>query len=232
MATRAPGPEDRRIATMLAALAAAQATLDSLERRLTTASRTQAVGIRRRMTKEIERLERQMDRWVRIVMPSLFGPAGSGLTRSALRVNQADTFDDLMKATSFVKDDVKRLSRDIAKRRTELQIQEGLSPDDARRKLSNELDSIGLRFVDKSGRGWNLNTYSELVVRTKSAQAYNTGGILRGVESGVREFRVLDGTDDAICAAANGSTWSAQRCLSNPLGHPQCQRAFAPVVPT
>lgn len=217
---------------MLATLAAAQATLDRLERRLVTASRTQAVGIRRRMVREIERLERRMDQWVRIVMPSLFGPAGSGLTRSALRVSQADTFDDLMKATSFVKDDVKRASREIAKRRTEMQIQQGLSPDDARRKLTKELDSIGLRFVDKSGRAWKLNTYGEVVVRTKSAQAYNTGGILRGVESGVREFKVLDGTGDPICAAANGSTWSAQRCLSNPLGHPQCQRAFAPVVPS
>lgn len=46
----------------------------------------------------------------------------------------------------------------------------------------------------------------------------------------VTHVTVHDGTDDGACAAANGQTWTLEEARGRPLEHPQCTRAFAPVV--
>jgi hypothetical protein len=43
---------------------------------------------------------------------------------------------------------------------------------------------------------------------------------------------VLDGDDDEPCASANGARWTVEEAEANPLGHPNCTRAFSPVVET
>jgi hypothetical protein len=45
---------------------------------------------------------------------------------------------------------------------------------------------------------------------------------------GVKEVEVLDGDDDEECASANGQIWTLEEASDNPLGHPNCTRAFAP----
>ena len=72
---------------------------------------------------------------------------------------------------------------------------------------------------------------AELIGRTEAANAYNLGTITRYGQSGqVSGVEVLDGTNDEICAAANGQTWTLEEAADNPIGHPNCQRAFVPVL--
>ena len=66
------------------------------------------------------------------------------------------------------------------------------------------------------------------IARTEPAIAYNHGNVLGGLQAGFKRFEVIDGTDDEECAAANGQVWSATKCLNNPIGHPNCVRAFFP----
>lgn len=73
---------------------------------------------------------------------------------------------------------------------------------------------------------WRANT----VARTETAIATNHGSVLGYQQGGVSKVDVFDGTDDAICAAANGSVWTVEQALADPVGHPNCVRAFGPHV--
>ena len=70
------------------------------------------------------------------------------------------------------------------------------------------------------------------ISRTETANAYNLGAVTAYKKSGVvNKVHVLDGTDyDDACRAANGQTWTFEQAMANPLQHPNCVRAFAPVV--
>lgn len=66
------------------------------------------------------------------------------------------------------------------------------------------------------------------IARTESAIGYNTGTVLGGIQADFEEFDVTDGTDDEECAEANGSVWTADECLEDPVAHPNCVRVFTP----
>jgi hypothetical protein len=69
------------------------------------------------------------------------------------------------------------------------------------------------------------------IARTESGTAYNTLSVAAYRASGVvTTVEVLDGTDDGPCAAAHGSVWTLDDAAKRPLEHPNCVRAFAPIV--
>lgn len=81
-----------------------------------------------------------------------------------------------------------------------------------------------LKEIDSKSR-------AELISRTEAATAYNHGTLLSYSQSGqVSGVEVLDGTNDEICAAANGQTWTLEEAADSPIGHPNCIRAFVPVL--
>jgi len=73
-------------------------------------------------------------------------------------------------------------------------------------------------------------TRALLIARTETGNGYNLGAVTAYRAGGVTHVDVLDGDDDAECAAANGSRWTLEEAEANPLGHPNCVRAFSPVV--
>lgn len=73
-------------------------------------------------------------------------------------------------------------------------------------------------------------TRALVIARTETGTAYNLGAITAYKAGGVTHVQVLDGDDDEPCASANGSIWTLEQAEANPLGHPNCQRAFAPIV--
>lgn len=70
------------------------------------------------------------------------------------------------------------------------------------------------------------------IARTETGTAYNMGSVAAYRAGGVTHVDVLDGDDDEPCASANGSRWTLEEAEANPLGHPNCTRAFSPVVET
>lgn len=68
------------------------------------------------------------------------------------------------------------------------------------------------------------------IARTETATATNTGAILAYETVGVKEVEVLDGDDDEDCASVNGQTWTLEEAIENPIAHPNCTRAFLPIV--
>jgi len=72
---------------------------------------------------------------------------------------------------------------------------------------------------------------ARMIARTESGMSTNRGSVLGYRRSGrVERVRVFDGDGDNECAAANGSTWTLGEAEKNPLGHPNCVRAFSPLV--
>ena len=68
------------------------------------------------------------------------------------------------------------------------------------------------------------------IVRTESKYAEAESASQAFAEQGVRRVRVTDGTDDALCAEANGQIWSVEEMAANPVAHPNCTRSFEPII--
>src|SRR5262245_12259439 len=70
-----------------------------------------------------------------------------------------------------------------------------------------------------------------VIARTEMAYAANYASVDSFRASGVvSHVDVLDGDQDEPCASANGSRWTLEQARDNPISHPNCARAFAPVV--
>jgi SPP1 gp7 family putative phage head morphogenesis protein len=72
---------------------------------------------------------------------------------------------------------------------------------------------------------------AETIARTETGFAYNRGAIAGYRQAGVTQVEVIDGEDDEECAAANGQIWSLDEAEADPLAHPNCTRAFLPIMP-
>lgn len=106
-------------------------------------------------------------------------------------------------------------------------------------------DEIRLLVGKQADEGWSLEELQKqirakgeiasrsralTIARTETGTAYNQGAIAAYKAGGVTHVTVLDGDDDEPCASANGATWTLEEAEQNPLGHPNCVRAFSPVV--
>lgn len=68
--------------------------------------------------------------------------------------------------------------------------------------------------------------------RTETARIQNQATLNRYGKNNITHVNVIDGMDfDAECAAANGQVWTVEYAQSNELQHPNCTRAFSPVIP-
>lgn len=80
-----------------------------------------------------------------------------------------------------------------------------------------------------------LNTWRDgkanVVALTEMTRAYNEGTVSVAEANGLSEVLVSDGEDDdQPCIDANGARWTLEQARDNPLEHPNCRRAFVPVL--
>jgi hypothetical protein len=71
---------------------------------------------------------------------------------------------------------------------------------------------------------------ASMISRTETGTAYNLGAMIAYESAGVDKVQVLDGDEDETCAAADGQVWTLDEARDNPLGHPNCTRAFTPYL--
>lgn len=172
------------------------------------------------------------DRILREGRISIGQPSFTLLHRDAVEMMAVDAFNDLAAATDYMDRQAKRTIREAAKLRTQVGAITGATVGQDTRRLVDALVRDGITgFVDAAGHRWRLGTYAEMVIRTKSAQAYNTGTILRTEETGTRALEILDGerSEHAECLAFNRTTASPRWAVDHPILHPNCVRAFSPL---
>ncbi len=91
-------------------------------------------------------------------------------------------------------------------------------------------------LVDKSGRGWTLDRYSEMLIRTKMVEARNSGLTNRLVENNLDLVQVSSHGASDVCADWEGEILSASGATpgyptvsdaeADGLFHPNCQHAL------
>lgn len=87
------------------------------------------------------------------------------------------------------------------------------------------------RLIREDASGAFSRSRAETIARTETGTVYNSASAAGYRASGrVAMVRVFDGDEDEPCKSANGALWTLDRAEAEPLGHPNCTRAFAPVV--
>ncbi len=124
----------------------------------------------------------------------------------------------VVKITGATRDVLRRLLADGARL--------GLSPF----QLANGAgDFVGVRSaVEETYKNRGM-----AIARTEMGWGSNQGATALYRSEGIEKVEVFDGDEpetDQPCKDANGEIWTLAQANANPLEHPNCQRAFAPVV--
>lgn len=240
--TSAPGPNDAVLRRTLGTLRRIGRQLRTIEVQLALTPFDRQGPLLDRLAALVDERERVMRTWAKLAIPrtvrrgaryveaTLRAPVrNSAVLAQTIQLLQQQTFAEVAANTTYISNDTKRLLRTIAQELTELQIQ-GLSLMEARKAIAARMESIGLRaFRDVSGRQWRLETYSEMLARTRTAEAYAEGTFARSSEFGVNAYMVFDGDYDDHCRIANGKIVSDAWARGHRIAHPNCVRAFGPM---
>lgn len=152
--------------------------------------------------------------------------------RQALGILANDSFDRVLKSTRFMRRDVKALIRVESATAARLKVATGETAVQAGRSLAQRLQATGITSVTYAdGRHIRASTYTEMVMRTATALAYNEGGLNQLVQDGVRYVEMIDGADCGLTAhgdtfKVNGKVLPVDVAATYPISHPNCRRDF------
>jgi hypothetical protein len=181
-------------------------------------------------------------RFTQTALPEIYmlGAAASGLGLSpwaqsdidAIGVVATDTYEGLLAATTFVRNSTKDLIRTMSREHIADKLITGQTAQQAARELAGSLEGRGIAaVVYKNGARHGLADYADMLVRTKSAEAYSVATLTQIERAGIGWVEVFDGVgcgwtrhDDPD--KANGTVRSLRECQQAPVSHPRCRRAF------
>lgn len=111
--------------------------------------------------------------------------------------------------------------------------------DGMRDLITNALETSGVSYQDlkqdlEQQPGWNnlFGEYrAEMIARTELAIASNQGTVGAFDNAGVAQVRVLDNPECPICGPFADTIQTLAWARDNPIGHPNCIRAFNAVLP-
>ena len=158
--------------------------------------------------------------------------------RRAINILARDTYADVLAMTELVDLDAKEFVRRVSRKLTGFKLTSGTPvKTQARRfrtELSREFNRRGVGVVTyANGRRTSFGEYAEMLLRTKSGQAYNSGTTNASRLAGVTHVELLDGSLCGLTAhndpnLANGLIVPIQVAVDWPLSHPNCRRAIVP----
>lgn len=156
--------------------------------------------------------------------------------RDARALFEADTYSELLQATQHVKQTTKELVRYLAKEHAADRLLGNTTAQQAARDLADDLTGRGISaIVYKDGSRHGLDDYTDMLLRTKTAEAYQLGGFNQARGLGVRFMELLDnpacgvdGHDDP--RKANGLILPLEEAARFPISHPRCVRVTTPRV--
>jgi hypothetical protein len=102
-----------------------------------------------------------------------------------------------------------------------------------RRRYSTRQIAFGEPSEDYGGVAGVFDSFDHdragTIARTETATAVNLATLAGYANQEIARVEVFDGVIDAACAAANGAVWDLSRAVREPISHPNCVRAFAPI---
>jgi hypothetical protein len=209
-------------------------------------NRTQRLARLRALQATVEHLmdtvDEQATRFVNDRLPQayLFGAAAAGLADptllpvdvDAIGVLAKDTYSSLLAATTFVRRSTKDLIRMLSRTHIADKIVRGSTATQAARDLARTIEGRGIAavvYADGSRHG--LADYADVVVRTKSAEAYSTATLNQLDLAGIRFAECfdnprcgLDGHDAP--EKPNGRVYPVRVAQEFVISHPRCVRSW------
>lgn len=212
-------------------------------------ARARLAGLSKVIEAEVDAMTKASGRFSTEVLPDIYQAGGvasgspfrwSQFNREAIASLGEDTYQDLLAATAGVTEDSKRWIRDTARQLSAQGYIEGTPAS----TLAKRFRDLGAQAVADSGvpipitsvvyangTRQTFEVYSEMVIRTKTAVAYNAGAVNSGVSAGVTRFEIFDGPGCGLTAhndgtVANGMIVDAETAAAYPLSHPNCRRSF------
>lgn len=205
------------------------------------------VELELRIVDSLERVDDQARTWIARRFPEAYelgGDEAADVIGDAFGWSQphydavatlaGDLHGELLEATEHVARATKRTIREVVRSLTGSKVTTGRTAVEAGRSAAARLRQLGVPTVTyRNGRRYDVTTYAEMAVRTKTGVAYNAGIIGHSGQAGVRYLEVLDG---ASCGwdthdspdRAHGTVRSIRECAATPLSHPNCRRSFGP----
>lgn len=206
--------------------------------------RARLAELRRSVEQTAQELDAQAKQWLIHRLPEVYAISAEDVAaqtghpfgwtqvhRTAVQALASDTHGDLLAATKYMRTDVKRLVREVSRAGSRSALLEGRTATQAGRDVAAVLRDQGLSAVRYSnGATVGIGSYSDMVLRTKTAVAYNAGTVNQGREAGTEWFEVFDGPDCGWDGhddtdLANGSIRHVDELID--ISHPNCARAFA-----
>lgn len=206
-------------------------------RRLTEMSRT--IG------RVMDDVDGEMSIWLSRQYPRAYGvglvdgaaaagtsPVWSTIHQEAVEQLAYGVYEDLLAATTHVKDTTKDLIRLLAREAGTGSLIAGETAQGAGRGLAKKLAENGIAAVIyKDGSRHGLADYADMNLRTTTALGYNNGTLNAAPQ--VALWEVFDGpgcgwTTHTDGDQALGKIVTRDEALAFPISHPRCRRAFGP----
>lgn len=260
---------EEEIATLVALYLAAFREIESelLRMDLTNITRAQTVAIQKKVVTIITELDVKVTQWVATHIPIA---AQDGIVRSALslgyaeskkealdtlKINRAnsefiktaiaDTQDDLLQVTQNVSRKVRTAVRQVTAEAMRSNLGGMQATDTLKREIMGELrkrlgDSLNTGIIDAAGRRWKPDVYTEMVMRTKMAQAQREAAINDGVSRGANYGVISSHNAKDACrnwerkivkltADAPGSYPYIGSLPRREIFHPNCKHVVSPI---
>jgi hypothetical protein len=250
--TGVPTPEADAVREELARLY--RAAQESIDRRLAELAADPAAAARRgalrrqllELSQDVTRIAGDLDsaarEWTSRRLPEVYAMGGAdtapdtfGWAQSdveAVRQLAVDTYGDLLRSTRFMRRDVKAFIREATRGQARVALLEGTTATRAGEQLARQLRDRGVNAVRyKNGALHSIGDYSDMVLRSKTAEAYNRGAISSLRSAGVTFVEVSDGPDCGWTShddadKANGTIRSVDEAERYFIAHPRCARSF------
>ena len=172
------------------------------------------------------------------------------LPKEMLEALVSDTFQDLLVATTFMEDSLKKTIRKTTAKVMQLKMAQNTGRVEMIDTLVKELSKKGLSktltedgfvgIIDKRGRRWNLKTYADMVVTTKTQQAHVEGIKHEAKVTGYDLAIISDHNAKDVCRkwenviiSLNGQTKGfptyEQVRRTKECFHPNCEHTLLPI---
>lgn len=162
-------------------------------------------------------------------------PVFAGVDVDAVTHLAQDTMADLLHATQGVRQDTKQLIRELTRDHVRAKLYTGATAMQAGKDLAKTLLDRGVAAVTyANGARVPLPVYAAMVVRTKTAEAYQEGGLNQGERLGIEWWQIMDGPGCPLEGAhgsgpaADGMIIDLDTARAHPTAHPNCRRATSP----
>lgn len=199
------------------------------------------------VTDRMDHLDTLAEAWLSSELPLIYRSAGEASAEvlgeawawtqpdlQAITALAQSGFDDLLRATTYVREDVKRVVRSLARERALVGRITGETATQSAKRLANELRTQGLKsIVYRDGSKHGLDEYADMVIRTTTAKASAAGQINTASRFGVEMMTCLDSPDCGLSSHGddekpNGLDYPLDVAAEFAVAHPRCVRDWTP----